>query len=175
MANIFHGHDVAPGLVFQDDNVRVFAIENTHFRFPVGSPGYGKYKSYSYRFETPTRVVVFMGDTGPSAAVTELAKGADLLVTEGVTVDDVLEVRKRNGSWKAMSPEAQKSWIAHMEEEHITPEEAGKIAAEAKVKTLVMSHLPPTMNLNDSFQRYIDAARKAFSGRIVVAKDLMAF
>jgi ribonuclease BN (tRNA processing enzyme) len=116
-----------------------------------------------------------MGDTGPSAAVTELAKGADLLVTEGVTVDDVLEVRKRNGSWKAMSPEAQKSWIAHMEEEHITPEEAGKIAAEAKVKTLVMSHLPPTMNLNDSFQRYIDAARKAFSGRIVVAKDLMAF
>jgi ribonuclease BN (tRNA processing enzyme) len=175
MADIFHGHDMAPGLVFQDDNVRVIGVENTHVRFPGGSPGYGKYKSYSYRFETPNRVVVFMGDTGPSTAVTELAKNADLLVTEGVTVDDVLEVRKRNGSWLAMTPEAQKSWIAHMEEEHITPEEAGKIAEKAKVKTLVMSHLPPTVNLNDGFQRYIDAARKHFSGHIVVAKDLMVF
>ena len=77
MASIFHGHDVAPGMVFQDEAVKVMAVENTHFHFTSGSPGYGKYKSYSYRFETPGRVVVFTGDTGPSDALTELAKGAD--------------------------------------------------------------------------------------------------
>jgi ribonuclease BN (tRNA processing enzyme) len=175
MTDIFHAHDVAAGIVFQDDNVKVIAVENTHFHFPVGSPAYGKYKSYSYRFETPDRVVVFMGDSGPSDAVIELARGADLLVTEGVAVDDVVEVRKRNGSWQAMSPEAQKGWIAHMVEEHITPEEGGRIASKAGVKTLVMSHLPPTLNPDDNLQRYVDAARKYFSGRIVVAKDLMEF
>jgi hypothetical protein len=39
----------------------------------------------------------------------------------------------------------------------------------------VMSHLPPTGNLDDDFQRYVDAAKMYFSGRIVVAKDLMVF
>ena len=91
IAELFHVHEVQPGLVFQDKNVKVRAVENTHFNFPVGSPPYGKYKSYSYRFETPDRVVVFMGDSGPSEALIELAKGADLLVSEGVAVDDVPE------------------------------------------------------------------------------------
>jgi ribonuclease BN (tRNA processing enzyme) len=161
--------------VFQDRNVTVTAVENPHFHFPAGSPPYGKYKSYSYRFETDNRVIVFMGDTGPSDAVTDLAKGADILVTEGVAVEDVVEVRKRNGSWQAMTPEAQKSWMLHMTEEHITPEEAGKIASTAGVKTLIMSHLPPTINEEDDFHRYVDAAKKHFSGRNVVAKDLMVF
>src|SRR6266851_8719992 len=58
MAEVFRGHDVAPGAVYQDSNVRVNAVENTHFNFPPDSPGYGKYRSYSYRFETPGRVVV---------------------------------------------------------------------------------------------------------------------
>ena len=175
IAELFHVHEVQPGLVFQDKNVKVRAVENTHFNFPVGSPPYGKYKSYSYRFETPDRVVVFMGDSRPSEAVVELAKGADLLVSEGVAVDDVVEVLKRNGSWQAKTPEAQKGWMLHMTQEHITPEEGGKIAAKAGAKTLVISHLPPTVNLGDDFQRYVDAAKKYFSGRIVVAKDLMVF
>jgi ribonuclease BN (tRNA processing enzyme) len=67
MENIFHGHDVAAGLIFQDANVKVSAVENTHFNFPQGSPPYGKYTSYSYRFETPGRVIVFTGDTGHRA------------------------------------------------------------------------------------------------------------
>jgi ribonuclease BN (tRNA processing enzyme) len=90
MADVFRGHDVAPGVVYQDANVKVTAVENTHFNFPSGSPPYGKYKSYSYRFDTPGRVVVFTGDTGPSDAQTELAKGADVLVTEVILSDDLV-------------------------------------------------------------------------------------
>jgi ribonuclease BN (tRNA processing enzyme) len=116
-----------------------------------------------------------MGDSAPSEPVIELAKGADLLVSEGVAVDDVVEVLKRNGSWQAKTPEEQKGWMLHMTQEHITPEEGGKIAAKVGAKTLVMSHLPPTVNSGDDFQRYVDAAKKYFSGRIVVAKDLMVF
>src|SRR6516225_4509451 len=82
MADTFHAHDVEPGLVYQDANIKVTAVENTHFHFELGTPPYGKYKSYSYRFETPGRVLFFTGDTGPSEAVAELAKGADLYLTE---------------------------------------------------------------------------------------------
>jgi len=66
MTDVFHGHDVGTGLIYQDPKIKVTAVENTHFNFPQGSPPYGKYKSYSYRFETPGRIVVVTGDTGPS-------------------------------------------------------------------------------------------------------------
>jgi ribonuclease BN (tRNA processing enzyme) len=92
-----------------------------------------------------------------------------------MVVDDALEVLKRNGSWQAKTPGEQKGWMVHITTEHITPEEAGKMAEKARVKTLVMSHFPPTVHPGDDFQRYIDAAKRYFSGRIVVAKDLMEF
>jgi ribonuclease BN (tRNA processing enzyme) len=67
---------------------RLTAVDNTHFKLHQAGPAVGKYKSYSYRFDTPDRVVVFTGDTGPSDQLTELAKGADLLVSEVNSVED---------------------------------------------------------------------------------------
>jgi len=75
-------------LVFQDSNLKVTAVENTHFHFPPGSPGYGKYKSCAYRFDAADRSAVFTGDTGPSDAIAELARGADLLVSEATNPVD---------------------------------------------------------------------------------------
>jgi ribonuclease BN (tRNA processing enzyme) len=75
MADTFHGHDVKPGVIYQDENVKVTAVENTHFHFQLGTPPFGKYQSYSYRFEAPDRVVFFTGDTGPTDAVVDLARG----------------------------------------------------------------------------------------------------
>jgi ribonuclease BN (tRNA processing enzyme) len=78
IAQVFFGHDVSPGLVYQDANVKVTAAETAHSEFHTGAAA-GKYKSYAYRFDTPDRVVVFTGDTGPNDALTNLAKDADLL------------------------------------------------------------------------------------------------
>ena len=175
VGDTFHGHDVAPGLVYQDSNVKVTAVENTHFNFPPGSPPYGKYKSYSYRFETPGRVIFFTGDTGPSDAVTELAKGADLYVTEVTSVDEVVEQFKRNGAWQAKTQSEQDGFIRHMNEEHVTPEAVGKMAAKAGVKAIVMTHFGPSVIPDDDYHRYADEAKKYFAGQIMVAKDLMQF
>src|SRR3977135_338280 len=78
---VFFGHDVGTGVIYQDSNIKVTAIENSHFDFHK-SPAAGKHKSYSYRFDTPGRVIVFTGDTGPTDALTELARDADLLISE---------------------------------------------------------------------------------------------
>jgi ribonuclease BN (tRNA processing enzyme) len=174
-AKVFSGTDTGTGDIFKDANVKVTAAENTHFNFPTGSPGYGKYKSYSYRFETADRVVVFSGDTGPSVALTELAKGADLLVTEVTSVEEAKEQRIKNGQWQRMTPAEQEGYIRHMRQEHITPEEIGKMATRAGVKTVVLTHLPSTTDPKDEYKRYGDEVQKQFSGKVLVAKDLMEF
>jgi ribonuclease BN (tRNA processing enzyme) len=131
MAETFRAHDIMPGVVYQDANVKVTAAENTHFHFQPGDPAYGKYRSYSYRFETPDKVVFFTGDTGPSDAVVDLAKGADLYVTETSKPEDVVELYKRNGTWQDKTPGEQEGFLRHMHEEHVTPEDIGKMATKA--------------------------------------------
>ena len=174
-AKIFFGHDTGTGTIYQDANIKVTAVENTHFHFPPGSPGYGKYKSYSYRFETPDRTIVFSGDTGPSDALTALAKGADLLVTEVTSVNEWKEQQIKIGRWQALTPEQQVQSLRHMVEEHITPEEIGKMATRAGVKAVVLTHLPATTDPNDDYKRLGEQVGAHFSGKVMVARDLMEF
>jgi ribonuclease BN (tRNA processing enzyme) len=162
-------------MIYRDANIKVTAVENTHFHIPEGSPYYGKYKSYAYRFDGPDRVIVFTGDTGPSDAVTELASNADILVSEISSADDVQQVLAKNGAWQAMTSEQQAALMRHMTEEHLTPEEVGKMAARARVKMVVLTHLPATVDEHDDYQRFVPEVKKLFSGPVVVAKDLMEF
>jgi ribonuclease BN (tRNA processing enzyme) len=175
VAKVFFGRDVGTGVIFQDANVKVTAVENSHFNFPPGTPAYGKYKSYSYRFDTADRAVVFSGDTGASAALTELAKGADLLVTEVNSVEEAKALRIKNGLWQRMSTSEQESYVRHMIDEHLTPEQIGAMAAQAGVKTVLLTHLPNSADPKDDYKRYSDGVSKSFSGKVLVAKDLMEF
>ena len=171
---LFGSKDLGEGLVFQDANVKVTAVENTHFHFPPGSPGYGKYKSYAYRFDAADRSIVFTGDTGPSDAVADLAKGADLLISEATNpVDEFKEGAIKTGIWQQMTSEEQRNYIRHHIEEHLLPEDLGKMAARANVRTVVMTHLQPAPN--DDYSRYVNEVKKHYSGQVLVAKDLMEF
>jgi ribonuclease BN (tRNA processing enzyme) len=180
-AKIFAGHDVGVGGVYmrlQDGigTVKVTAAENTHFHFPPESPGYGKYKSYAYRFDTPDRSIVFTGDTGPSDAVADLAKGADMLVSE-VTgpIDEYRAQQIKIGRWQTLTPEQQAGSLRHMMEEHLTPDEVGKMATRAGVKTVVLTHLPATADQEADYKRFVAQIKQQFSGQVLVAKDLMEF
>jgi ribonuclease BN (tRNA processing enzyme) len=172
VAKVFSGHDTGVGTIFQDANVKVTAVENTHFHFPPGSPGYGKYKSYSYRFDAADRSVVFTGDTGPSDAVAEMAKGADLLISEVTVSPD--EYREQQ-IWQLMTPEQQSAFMRHQREEHLFPDELGKMATRAGVKTVVLTHITATRNPNDDYVRLAEEVKKHFSGQVLIAKDLMEF
>jgi ribonuclease BN (tRNA processing enzyme) len=176
VTEVFNGHDTEVGTVFQDANVKVTAVENTHFHFKPGSPGYGKYKSHSYRFDASDRSLVFTGDTGPSDSVIELAKGADLLVSEVTSsIDEYKELQIKAGRWQTMTPEQQAGTIRHMTEEHLTTEEVGKMAARAGVKTVVLTHLPATTDPKDDYKRFVGQVQKQFSGAVLIANDLMEF
>jgi ribonuclease BN (tRNA processing enzyme) len=56
---------------------------------------------------------------------------------------------------------------------HTKVEDAARLASEAGVKTLVLSHLVPSDDPLVSEEDWLGAARKYFSGEIVLAKDLL--
>ena len=173
IAQVFFGHDVGIGVIYQDANIKVRAVENSHFDFHNGGRGSNNHKSYSYRFETPHRVIVFTGDTGPSDAVTELAKGADLLVSETSSCQGRMQEMAEDGRWQAMSLAEQAGITRQMTQGHMTLDEIGKMAASADVKTVVLSHL--THKRDGDYTPWAEEVKKHFSGQVLVAKDLMEF
>ena len=172
IVQVFFGHDVGTGLVYQDDNIKVTAVENSHFSFHEG-PAAGKHKSYAYRFETPDRVIVFTGDTGASDAVTKLAKDADLLVSETSSCQGRMEEMAHDGRCQAMIPAEQAGIVRQMTQGHMALDEIGKMAARANVKTLVLSHL--THKRDGDYTLWAEDVKKHFSGKVLVAHDLMEF
>jgi ribonuclease BN (tRNA processing enzyme) len=170
LRQVFFGHDIGTGLVFQDGNIRVTAIENSHFDFHKDRR---KHKSYSYRFETPDRVIVFTGDTGQSDALTELAKDADLLLTETNTFEDRKAMMIESGQWQRMT-EAERDGLARQGTfGHMTQRMLGEMAARANVKTVVLTHL--TYSPSGNYERRAEEVRKYYSGPVILAQDLMEF
>ena len=173
IAQVFFGHDVGTGLIYEDANIKVTAAENSHFSFHKG-PAAGKHKSYSYRFETPDRVIVFTGDSGPSDAIIDLARGADLLVTSTSSCEDRKQSMSKDGRWQAMTPAEQEGIMRQATEGHMTLEFIGQLAVRAKVKKVVLSHLTKRVSSND-YTPWVEEVKKQFSGDVIVAEDLMKF
>ena len=173
LANVFKGHNTKEGVVFQDANVKVTATQNTHYQFSAEDAK--RHQSFAYRFDTPDRCVVFTGDTGPSTKVEALSKGCDTLVAEVGKVEEVIAIQEKNGTWNLKTQDEKTAWIKHMVEEHMTPQQVGELAQRAGVKLLIMSHLLPSSDINDDYERFKIEASKYFNGKIVVAKDLMRF
>ena len=173
IAQVFFGHDVGTGVIYQDANIKVTAVENSHFAFHKGSAA-GKHKSYAYRFETPDRVIVFTGDTGLSDAVTELAKRADLLVTETSSSEDRKQSMIKSGRWQVMTPAEQEGIMRQATQGHMNLDDIGKMATRANVKAVVLSHLTQRVGTDD-YTPWAEEVKKHFSGQVLIAKDLMEF
>ena len=151
----------AQGLVMQDENVKVTAAIVEH---PPVRP------ALAYRFDFQDRSIAFSGDTAPAEAVMRLAKGADVLVHEAMYVP-ALEAYIRDRITRGV-PIRFDDYMAHMKVDHSPVEDVGRIAQEAGVKTLVLSHLTPGVDgIQD--ETWHDLAAKNFKGEIVVARDLM--
>ena len=176
VSEILKVHDidvVEPTVIYRDDKVTVTAVENSHFvTIPVESRPPGARRAYSYRFDTPDRSIVFTGDTGPSAAVEKLAKGADVLVSEVLDVDTVIAMQAEllNAPLEELEASA-----AHMREEHLTPEAVGQMAQRAGVEMVVLSHIGPANDGETDMRKYSQGVRNHFTGQVVVANDGQEF
>jgi ribonuclease BN (tRNA processing enzyme) len=144
------------GLVMQNADVKVSAMRVRHP--PVT-------QTYAYRFDCADRSIVFSGDTTYSPELIALAKGADVLVSEAMHLGGLERLL-------AKIPNAT-NLRAHLLASHIVTEDLGKLAAEAGVKKLVMSHLVPGDDPTITDEMWIEGVRKNYGGEIVVGRDLM--
>ena len=101
-----------------------------------------------WRIECDGKAVVFSGDTRYSPEVAKAAEGADLLIHEAFCVTDSVLASSAG---------------------HCTGGEAGQVAAEARVASLVLTHLTDAYHVNPE-PLGVEAAQ-FYPGPITIAQD----
>jgi len=157
LRNLIVAHEFdRPGLVMQNEEVKVTAARVRHPRIT---------QTYAYRFDTAERSIVLAGDTTYSPELIELAKGADVLVHEIIHLGGLDRLLKRNPNAATLRE--------HLLASHSVPEDVGKVAAAARVKTLVLSHLVPSDDPALTDADWMEGVRMHYSGQVIVGRDLM--
>ena len=146
----------ADGVVLKTDDVTITAFRTPHP--PIMD-------NFAYKFETADGTIVFSSDTEYNPKLGEFAKGCDVLVHEALYVPGIDGIMKRvtNGA----------TLRKHLLAAHTTTEDIGRIAAIAKPKLLVLSHLVPGDIDSITDDLWLEGVRKHFDGKAIVAKDLM--
>ena len=170
----FVAHEVnGEGVVYRDDKIQITAAENSHYAL-MPAQLRAHFKSYSYRIQTPHGVVVFTGDTGPSDAVVNLARGADVLVAEVEEgLDELRGFIDRMAVQNHWTPVRKEEFAAHMEKEHLTVDSLGELASKAQVGSVVFYHYDPENKADQ--QARVAAMKKYFHGPVLAPMDLDRF
>ena len=148
-------HEIHPGVVYDSGGVKVTAIPVLH----------GDWKfAYGYRIDTPDRSIVISGDTRPSPALTEAARGVDVLVHEVYPAAKLAPENRPGGG----------SWPEYMRAFHTSDLELGHLAALARPRLLILVHVVNRLGATDA--DLIAAVHQGgFTGRVVVGKDLATY
>jgi ribonuclease BN (tRNA processing enzyme) len=154
---MIHPHEFSKGgLVMETENVKVTAALVNH---PPVEP------AFAYRFDTPDRSIVFSGDTTPCEGLVKLAQGADVLVHEVIHKPSLAKLLAR-------VPNADRL-VEHIVASHTTHIDVGKVAKEAGVNTLALTHFVPVDDPSLTDVMWMVGAKAHFEGKVIVGKDLM--
>ena len=157
LAPLVHPHELTRGgTVLSEGPVKVTTTLVPH---PIVEP------ALAYRFDTPDRSIVISGDTAPSDNLIQLAKGADVLVHEAMHLGGVDRLVARVPNHPGLRQ--------HLLASHTTVEDVGRVAQEAGVKLLVLSHLVPADDPAITDAMWIEGARVHFRGPVIVGRDLL--
>lgn len=124
--------------------------------------------SVGYLFVYKGRRLVVSGDTSPSKRLEASAKGADVLVHEGLAVN--LVARQRQAALKGGKANYAKI-LADIPSYHTTPEQAAAIAERAGVKTLLFYHEIPALPVKALNEPFLGESRRIYKGPIQVGRD----
>jgi ribonuclease BN (tRNA processing enzyme) len=141
--------EIAPGLVHQDENVRVTAFPVRHGSWP---------SAFGYRFDTADRTIVVSGDAAPSESIVEQCQGCDVLVHE---------VYSESGF--ARRPEV---WQRYHAASHTSTRELAEIATRARPKLLVLYH---QLFWGTAESDLVAEVSRYWNGRISSGRDLEVY
>ena len=145
-----------PVVVTEEKDVRVTAVLVQHA--PV-------FPAFAFRFDTAAGSIVLSGDTAPCPNLVDLARGADILVHE-VYDDDRSERPEEEGTYEA------ERRLHHLVTSHTPLSQVGKVATEAGVGRLVLTHfIPGDDALPDAHWK--DGVASSYEGEVIVGHDLL--
>lgn len=144
--------EITEGEVLRLDDVTVRAVAVDHF--PVK-------QAFGFVIEAGGRRAVFSGDTAPCPALTEAARGADLLVHECFI----------HGIMRPEPGVRTEQGLANVARYHTASAEVGKIAAKAQVRCLMLNHFVPTKFDKEAV---VAEVRRDYGGPLLIGEDLMS-
>jgi ribonuclease BN (tRNA processing enzyme) len=150
-----NAHEISPGVIYQDSKVRVTAFPARHEDMV---------DSFSFRFDTPDRVIVISGDTTPTQALIDHSRDCDILVHEAYSME----------SFRKVSPQ----WQEYRRRAHTSSVQLAEIANTVKPGLLVLYHRSNAggaPGIMDTEEVLIDEIRHAYKGNVVAGHDLDVF
>jgi ribonuclease Z len=146
-------------IVLDNGSLRITAIEVDHA--PIAP-------AYAYRFDYKGRSVVITGDLKYHAPLAEAARGADVLVSEAI----VPSMTQSLGKGASAAGRDRTAAIMHdIEDYHITPEQAARIANQAGVRLLAFYHLLPAPDGVLARRLFAQGISEARQGEWTIADD----
>jgi ribonuclease BN (tRNA processing enzyme) len=142
------------GEIFREGELSVSALRVRHP--PVAD-------CYALRFECGGASVVFSADTAWFPPLATFAAGADILVHEAMLEEGVDRLVARTGNGARLR--------RHLLASHTFAADAGRIAAEAGVKQLVLNHLIPADDPAIGEADWVGAVRKSWQGALTIGRD----
>lgn len=139
-------HEVEPGVVYTDANVKVtaFAVKHGSWKEALG-----------YRFDADGKSIVISGDTRPADSVVEACNGCDMLIHE---------------AYSGVAGNAENA--AYFSAFHTSALELGGVAMKAHPKLLVVMHYVSLGKPGEDDARLVNEIHEKFHGEVVVANDL---
>lgn len=141
---IIHPHELpAPDSIALPEGATLTAAHVYH--------GFGKVDALAFRLTLPSGIVIaYSGDTGMCDGIMDIARGADIFISEASALigDDT---------------------AAHVYG-HLNPRQAGEIARQSGVKQLILTHYA---GFDSPRAMKKDCKRSGFAGKIIIAMDGM--
>ena len=151
-ALVVRAHDVKPGVVYQDERVKVTAFRVPHGQWP---------EAFGYRFDTPGKSIVISGDTSPSEEIVAHCQPCDVLIHEVYSPESVLSMP---------------NYKTYRAKYHTSTSELAEIANRTKPGILVIYHTagrgPHGPIPDDQLLREIE---KTYHGKVVIGHDLEVY
>ncbi|UCF21725.1 MAG: MBL fold metallo-hydrolase [Gemmatimonadota bacterium] len=142
-------HEIEPGLVFEDERVRVTAFLVDHGSWM---------QAFGFRFETPDQTIVLSGDTRPIERITEYCQGCDVLIHEVYS----------EAGFQRREPE----WQRYHASFHTSTRELSAIAGRARPGLLVLYH---QLLWGSTPDELVQEIRRGYDGAVAYGRDLDVF
>jgi ribonuclease BN (tRNA processing enzyme) len=143
--HLVQAHEIEPGVVYEDGKVTVEALPVVHGSLP----------SFGFKFRTPDRTIVISGDTAPTEALVEAARGCDVLIHEVYSAT----------RFEELPPD----WRRYHSSMHTSTRELAEIASRARPGLLILYHVLFWGQTEEELLREISSG---YNGEVVLGKDL---